>query len=74
MVVSRVAPFVEPIVGSATAFLCLFRALFNIFTWRDPFLSFWVTLLMSVLAAILLVFPWRLVLFAVGVVVVGPQV
>lgn len=74
MIVSRVAPFVEPVVGSANGFLCLFRALFNIFTWRDPFLSFWVTLLSAVLAAILFVFPWRLVLFVVGIVVVGPQV
>ena len=74
MIVSRVAPFVEPVVGAANGFLSLFRALFNIFTWRDPFLSFWVTLLSAMLAAILFVFPWRLVLFVVGIVVVGPQV
>ena len=61
MIISRVAPFVEPVVGAANGFLSLFHALFNIFTWRDLFLSFWVTLLSAMLAAILFVFPWRLV-------------
>lgn len=74
MIVSRVAPYVEPIMGSANSFICLFRALFNIFTWRDPFLSFWVTVALMIGAAILFVFPWRVVLFVAGLALLGPQV
>jgi hypothetical protein len=74
MIVGKISPYVEPIIGGANSFICLFRALFNIFTWRDPFLSFWFTLIGSILAAILFFFPWRIVLFVAGIVLVGPQV
>ena len=74
MIVSKISPYVEPIIGGANSFICLFRCLFNIFTWRDPFLSFWVTVLSIVIAAILFVFPWRIVLFLAGLILVGPQV
>ena len=74
LIVSKVAPYVEPIVGSASSFLCLFRALFNIFTWRDPFLTFWISLFGFGLVLILLVFPWRIFFFVAGILVVGPQV
>ena len=74
MIVGKISPYVEPIIGGANSFICLFRALFNIFTWRDPFLSFWITLIGSFLAAFLFVFPWRIVLFVAGLVLVGPQV
>ena len=74
MITSKISPYVEPIVGGANSFICLFRALFNIFTWRDPFLSFWVTILGSILAAILFAFPWRIALFVAGFVLFGPQV
>lgn len=74
MIVSKISPYVEPIIGGANSFIGLFRALFNIFTWRDPFLSFWVTVLGTVVAAILFVFPWRIVLFVAGILLVGPQV
>lgn len=74
MIVSKISPYVEPIIGGANSFICLFRALFNIFTWRDPILSFWVTILTTIVSAILFVFPWRIVLFIAGIVLVGPQV
>jgi len=74
VITSKISPYVEPIIGGANSFICLFRALFNIFTWRDPFLSFWVVVLGTIFAAILFVFPWRIVLFVAGIVLVGPQV
>lgn len=74
MIVSKISPYVEPVICGANSFLCLFRALFNIFTWRDPFLSFWITVIGTVTAAVLFVFPWRIVLFVAGLALVGPQV
>ena len=73
-VISRVGLYLTPVVDGALSFLCLFRALFNVFTWRDPYLSFLVSIAGSVLALILFVFPWRIFLFIAGMVVVGPQV
>lgn len=72
-IVGRIGQYLEPLVGGAQAWLCGGRACFNIFTWRDPFLSFWFSLLGMILVAILFVFPWRLFLFVVGLIVVGPQ-
>jgi hypothetical protein len=74
VIVSKISPYVEPIIGGANSFICLFRCLFNMFTWRDPFLSFWVTVITMIVAGILFVFPWRIVLFLAGLVLVGPQV
>jgi hypothetical protein len=71
--VSRVGLYVEPIIGSAYSFLCLFRAGFNVVTWRDPMLTFWVSFFCGILVVVLFVFPWRLFLFVVGMLLVGPQ-
>ena len=72
-VVGRVGQYVEPIVGASHSFLNAFRALFNVVTWRDPFLTFWVSLIGVALVALLFVFPWRLFLFVLGLWFVGPQ-
>jgi len=72
-VVARVGQYVEPIVGASHSFLCAFRALFNVMTWRDPFLTFWVSLFGFALVIILFIFPWRLFLFFFGLWFVGPQ-
>ena len=72
-IVSRIGQYLEPLVGGAQAWLCGCRACFNIYTWRDPFLSFWISLWGIVTVAILFVFPWRLFLLGVGLIVVGPQ-
>ena len=71
--VARVGMYVEPIIGSTYSILCLFRAGFNIATWRDPMLTFWVSLVSGIISIILFFFPWRIFLFIVGVVLVGPQ-
>lgn len=65
--------YVEPIIGSAYSFLLPFRAGFNVLTWRDPMLTFWVSVVCGILSLILFVFPWRIFLFFLGVFLVGPQ-
>lgn len=71
--VSRVGLYVEPIIGSTYSLLCLFRAGFNVVTWRDPILTFWLSFFCGIIAVVLFVFPWRIFLFVVGFWAVGPQ-
>ena len=73
-VVAKFGLYVEPMIGASHSFLCAFRALFNVMTWRDPFLTFWVSVFGFLLVVILFIFPWRLFLFVVGIWFVGPQV
>jgi len=71
--IARAGLYIAPIVGLALSFLSVFRASFNIWTWRDPFLSFWFSIFGILLAFILFIFPWRLFFFVLGIVLVGPQ-
>jgi hypothetical protein len=71
--VARMGLYVEPIIGSAYSFLLPFRAGFNLLTWRDPMLTFWVSVFCGILSLILFVFPWRIFLFVLGIFLVGPQ-
>ena len=52
----------------------IFRFLFNLFTWRDPYLTFWFSNLLFCLIIVLIVFPWRLFFFSLALVLLGPQV
>jgi hypothetical protein len=54
-------------------FLSMFRLSFNVMTWRDPLLTFWVVMLGCLLVVSLHLFPWRLFLGAVGLGFVGPH-
>lgn len=56
-------------------YLCLypFRALFNIFTWQDPILTFWVSIICPFVATLLYLFPWRIFFGIAGSVLFGPQ-
>lgn len=55
--------------------LCtLTRVIFNVGVWSDPYLSFWVLCFLILLLLVLIVFPWRLFFFAVGIICFGPQV
>lgn len=71
--VARVGTYVQPIVSSIYGVLCLFRALFNVMTWRDPSLTFLLSFFCGVSSIVLFFFPWRIFLFFVGFYVVGPQ-
>ena len=72
-VVAKVGQYVEPIIVASHSFLCAFRALFNVMTWRDPFLTFWVSLIGLACVVILFIFPWRLAFFGLGLWFFGPQ-
>jgi len=71
--VARVGLYVDPIIGSVYSVLCFFRASFNIFTWQDPMMTFWLSLATGVLAFVLFFFPWRWFLFVSGCWLLGPQ-
>jgi hypothetical protein len=71
--INRVAIIVQPIVEIAQAGLLLVRATFNVFTWQDPFLSFWISIIGPVVAFVLYIAPYRLILGALGLYLFGPQ-
>lgn len=64
---------VQPIVEIVQGWLYLIRAVFNIFTWQDPILSFWIAVLGPVAVLVLHLVPYRIAFFFLGVAVVGPQ-
>jgi hypothetical protein len=72
--ISRIAPYMIPLIGGSMSFLSVLRTVFNVFTWRDRFLSFWVSIFGITMVLILFLIPWRPVLLVVGFIVVGPQV
>lgn len=72
--VARAGLYMMPLVGAALSFLSVARSSFNIWTWRDPFLSFWFSIFGILLAFVLFIFPWRLFFAVAGVILVGPQV
>jgi hypothetical protein len=63
----------RPIVEIAYEWLYLFRALFNVFTWRDPILSFWVSIIGPIVTIVLHLIPWRVLFGVTGVLLWGPQ-
>jgi len=72
-VMKKLAEYLSPILEIMTIGLNFCRVTFNMFMWRDPYLSFWVLLFFVFLFLILLVFPWQLFFFFCGIVLVGPQ-
>ena len=73
VIMKKVAAIVQPIIEICQTYLAFFRAVFNIMTWQDPFLTFWIACFGIVLVPILHIFPWRIVLGVTGIVFVGPQ-
>mmetsp|Transcript_1048 Transcript_1048/g.2220 ORF Transcript_1048/g.2220 Transcript_1048/m.2220 type:complete len:995 (+) Transcript_1048:328-3312(+) len=71
--ISRIGTIIQPLNEMVIEGLCFFRALYNIFTWKDPILTFWITVIGPVLVVILHCFPWRLILGIAGIVLFGPQ-
>ncbi len=68
------AQYLEPIMSMVNIFLSMARLLFNVSTWKDPILSFWVLTLFTALMLILIVFPWQQFFFIFGIIALGPQV
>jgi hypothetical protein len=73
IIVSKIAVIIQPILEMVQLGLRVFRALFNIFTWRDPFYTFWVVIFGSMLVVLLHIFPWRFTFGVAGILFVGPQ-
>jgi hypothetical protein len=57
----------------AQTFLYFFRAMFNIFTWQDPVLCFWLCFIGPPLAVVLYLCPYRIISFFLGMYWLGPQ-
>lgn len=71
--INRVGVIVQPIVEIVQGWLYLFRAIFNIFTWQDPILSFWVGFGGPIVVVVLHFLPYRILFFFLGIAAVGPQ-
>jgi hypothetical protein len=73
-ITSKIAGYFAPSLEILKLGLSIFRAIFNLFMWRDQYLTFLFLLGAVVLLCVLLVFPWRLFFFALGIGAFGPQV
>lgn len=72
-----IAKKLNPILATACnileIFLSSFRAIFNVFMWKDPALSFCFMVVTFCLMIVILVFPWKQFFYLVGIVALGPQ-
>ena len=66
--------FMGPLMRMIRIGVFVIRLSFNIGTWRDPYLSFWVLVGLSVICLILIVFPWRSFFGLLSLICLGPQV
>jgi hypothetical protein len=66
--------FLGPLMRIIRVFVYLVRVLFNLTTWRDPYMSFFLFICLSVLCLILAIFPWRVFFFLTTFLFLGPQV
>mmetsp|Transcript_26725 Transcript_26725/g.57465 ORF Transcript_26725/g.57465 Transcript_26725/m.57465 type:complete len:1125 (-) Transcript_26725:1193-4567(-) len=72
-IIAKIAEYAAPGLEALKVGLSVWRAVFNLFTWRDPFLTSLFLFGAIFLLCVLIVFPWRLLFFGVGFGVVGPQ-
>ena len=66
--------FMGPLMRMIRVGVYAVRLSFNVATWRDPYLSFWILVMLSFVCLILIVFPWRAFFTLTSVVCLGPQV
>jgi hypothetical protein len=66
--------FLGPLMRMIRIFLYLVRISFHVTTWRDPYLTFWIFIGLSLLCIILIMFPWRSLFSILTIALVGPQV
>jgi len=72
-IVRITSSFLGPLMRIIRIAIYTFRISFNVCTWRDPYLTFWVFSFLCILALILLIFPWRSFFFLSSLVLLGPQ-
>ena len=73
-IVAKIAEYVAPGLEGLKVGLSVWRSVFNLFTWRDPFLTSLFFFGSCVLLLVLIVFPWQHFFFFMGLGAVGPQV
>jgi hypothetical protein len=72
-IVRITSSFLGPLMRMIRIVIYTVRISFNICSWRDPYLSFWIFAFLCVLAFVLLIFPWRTFFFLASLVLLGPQ-
>ena len=72
-IVSKVTSQFIPITRIFGVVLSIYRSLYSVVTWRDPILTFWLSIAGMISIPVLIMFPWRLAFFLVGVLFFGPQ-
>lgn len=72
-IVRITSSFLGPLMRMIRIVIYAVRISFNVCSWRDPYLSFWIFAFLCVLAFILLIFPWRTFFFLTTLVLLGPQ-
>jgi hypothetical protein len=72
-IVRITSSFLGPLMRMIRIVIYAVRISFNICSWRDPYLSFWIFAFLCALAFVLLIFPWRTFFFLASLVLLGPQ-
>lgn len=72
-IMAKIAEYAAPGLEGLKVGLSVWRVGFNLFTWRDPFLTSLFLFGVTFLLCVLVFFPWRLFFFVAGIGAVGPQ-
>ena len=72
-IVRITSSFLGPLMRIIRIVIYTVRISFNLCSWRDPYLTFWVFAFLCALCFILLIFPWRTFFFLSTLVLLGPQ-
>ncbi|KAL7542867.1 hypothetical protein ACHAWF_014351 [Thalassiosira exigua] len=72
-IAKRLNPLLASVVKIFSIGLSSFRAIFNVFMWKDPNLSFFFLLFLLCSMVVILVFPWKPFFLLVGIIGLGPQ-
>mmetsp|Transcript_24516 Transcript_24516/g.43496 ORF Transcript_24516/g.43496 Transcript_24516/m.43496 type:complete len:1083 (+) Transcript_24516:2-3250(+) len=72
-IVRITSSFLGPLMRIIRIVIYAVRIGFNLCSWRDPYLTFWLFAFLCTLAFVLLIFPWRTFSFLSTLVLLGPQ-
>jgi len=72
-IVRITSSFLGPLMRIFRIAIYLFRISFNVCTWRDPYLTFWILSFLFSLMFVLFIFPWRFFFFLSTLILLGPQ-
>jgi hypothetical protein len=72
-IVRITSSFLGPLMRIIRIVIYAVRISFNLCSWRDPYLTFWVFAFLWILAFVLFIFPWRTFFCLSTFVLLGPQ-